>query len=413
MLTNEIMKENTLKTMKDTQEIYHYDEIMGVYMKRGEQIIQEEAELLYPQVCTNQVNEVMNHIRRRTLVDRDKIDSRIDWLVCKNCMVNLKTMEIRQHSPEFMATVQIPWKYETSSSCLQIRKFMHEVMSDDDVETVLDFMAYCLWRGFPFHKYLVFVGSGRNGKGVMTEIIRRLLGVKNVSGESLEQILTNRFSAVRLYGKLANIDTDLSKMTLRNTGVLKKLTGGDLIRAEEKFKPPFDYVNYAKLILSANQLPDTEDETPAFFSRPIIIKFPNQFVGEKADPFLIDKLCTEEELTGLLRLVIERLPHVLQEGIQFKNGSIEETYKNYILISDTARAFTEVAIEPDNDSMILKIDLYQAYKAFCKNRKLTPETEQSFSRKITKQGFRSKQIAHIGVKDYYWIGIALKEAIVA
>lgn len=413
MLTNEIMKENTFKTMKDTQEIYYYDENIGVYMKGGEQIIQEEVELLYPQVCTNQVNEVISHIRRRTLTDRNKFDLQIEWLACKNCMVNLRTMEVRQHSPKFMTTVQIPWNYEPSASCPKIMKFMHEVMYEENVETVLDFIAYCLWRGFPFHKYLVFVGSGRNGKGVMTEIIKRLLGTKNVSGESLQQILTNRFATARLYGKLANVDADLSKEALRNTGVLKKLTGGDLIRAEERFKPPFDYVNYTKLILSANQLPETEDETPAFFSRPMIINFPNQFIGEKADPFLIDKLCTEEELTGLLRMVVERLPRVLQEGIQVKNGSIEETYRNYISISDSTRSFADATIEPDNNSMILKIELYQVYETFCKNKKLTPETEQSFSRKMTKQGFNSKQVAHMGVKDYYWIGIALKEAIAA
>jgi phage/plasmid-associated DNA primase len=56
-------------------------------------------------------------------------------------------------------------------------------MAAEDVETVLDFIAYCLWRDLPLHKYLLFNGSGRNGKGVMLEIIKRLLGSQNVSGE--------------------------------------------------------------------------------------------------------------------------------------------------------------------------------------------------------------------------------------
>jgi hypothetical protein len=102
---------------------------------------------------------------------------------------------------------------------------------------------------------------------------------------------------------------------------------------------------------------------------------------------------------------------VLQEGIQVKNGSIEETYRNYISISDPTRSFADATIESNNDSMILKSDLYHSYTKFCKNRKLTLETEQSFSRKMTKQGLKSKQVAHMGIKDYYWIGIALKEVI--
>lgn len=143
-------------------------------------------------------------------------------------MINLKTLTTLQHSPDFMSTIQIPVKYEISNSsfanffewigdniigcpCPAIMEFMHEVMSDDDVETVLDMIAYCLWRGFPFHRYMLFNGSGRNGKGVMLEIIRRFLGIRNVSGESLHQILNNRFSVARLFGKMANIDADKSK----------------------------------------------------------------------------------------------------------------------------------------------------------------------------------------------------------
>jgi putative DNA primase/helicase len=45
--------------------------------------------------------------------------------------------------------------------------------------------------------------------------------------------LENRFATAELYGKLANIDADISKEALKNAGILKKLTGGDLIAAEK------------------------------------------------------------------------------------------------------------------------------------------------------------------------------------
>ena len=59
---------------------------------------------------------------------------------------------------------------------------------------------------------------------------------------------------------------------------LKNSAGGDPIPAERKFQPPFKFVNYAKLLFSANEMPHTPDETDAFFARPIIINFPNQFL---------------------------------------------------------------------------------------------------------------------------------------
>ena len=40
--------------------------------------------------------------------------------------------------------------------------------------------------------------------------------------------------------------------------------------------------------------------TDAFFRRLIIINFTRQFFAEKDDPFILEKICTEEEFSGLL-----------------------------------------------------------------------------------------------------------------
>ena len=152
-----------------------------------------------------------------------------------------------------------------------------------------------------------------------------------------------------LYGKVANIDADFSKEALKNTGVLKKMTGGDYIPAEKKFCPPFQFVNHAKLLFSANEIPMAEDETDAFFSRLIIINFPNQFLGNKADPIIIRKLTTDDELSGLLRITLRRLPRVLKEGISTTSSSIDENYEKYILSSYPVRAFFEAVLEHDKD----------------------------------------------------------------
>jgi P4 family phage/plasmid primase-like protien len=342
-------------------------------------------------------------------------------------VINLRTLMTLPHSPDFMSTIQIPVKYDINNGsfadffewvgdnigcpCPAIMRFMHEVMSDDDVETVLDMIAYCLWRGFPFHRYMLFNGSGRNGKGVILEVIRRFLGIRNVSGESLHQILTNRFSVARLFGKIANMDAVLSKDALNNTGILKKLTGGDLIRAEDKFMAPFDFVNHAKLFFSTNEFPTTKDETDAFFARLIIINFPNQFLGDKADPQLIEKLTTEAELSGLLKVVLRRLPRVLTKGIQTTSSTIDENYTKYILSSDPIRAFVETALESDLDINTLKTEIYESYKMFCRAKNLSPVSEGAFSRRMTRQhGIKCEQFRDgKGRRPYYYLGVKIRD----
>jgi putative DNA primase/helicase len=427
-LTMIVASRHNFRTFNDTKEVYWYDNELGIYRSNGESLIETIVESIEPNISTYEVNEIINHIKRRTLTPRSEFDSQVEWLTVGNCVVNLKTLETRPHTPEFLATMRIPVSYlngngamsdfyewiEDSSvacPCPAIISFMHEVMAPEDVETVLDFIAYCLWRGFPFHRYLLFNGSGRNGKGVMLEIIKYFLGHNNVSGESLHRLLETRFATAELYGKLANIDADLSKAALKNTGILKKLTGGDYIPAEKKFRPLFQFVNKTKLLFSANEIPMTEDETDAFFSRLIIINFPNQFLGNKADSNLIHKLTTDEELSGLLRIVLRRLPKVLKEGISTASSCINDNYEKYILSSNPARAFFETALEQNSNKATFKSEVFTSYKIFCNSKKLAGESEQSFNRKLKREfNLEDMQMRdEKGSRPYYWVGIGIKD----
>ena len=160
--------------------MYYYDSKNGIYVKGGEWIINRECVKLSPEIATGKVEQITKHIIWSNYVDREQFDNQKEWLACKNVMVNLRTGETKEHSPEFMALTQIPHNYPMHSCAsypTEIMKFLHQVMNPEDVETVLDFIAYCLWRDLPYHKWLLFNGSGRNGKGVTTNIIERLLEV--------------------------------------------------------------------------------------------------------------------------------------------------------------------------------------------------------------------------------------------
>jgi putative DNA primase/helicase len=70
---------------------------------------------------------------------------------------------------------------------------------------------------------------------------------------------------------------------------------------------------YAKLIFSTNKIPETEDESDAYFRREIILSFPNRFEdGKGADPNLLNKLTTEEELSGIFNVLAIALRTLLR-----------------------------------------------------------------------------------------------------
>lgn len=184
---------------------------------------------------------------------------------------------------------------------------------------------------------------------------------------------------------MVNVDADISAdVIFNNTGVLKKLTGNDLHAAEHKFKKPFYFRNYAKLFFSCNNIPQTDDDSDAFFRRIFIINFTQQFFGEKEDPHLIDKISTEDQLSILLSELLSRLPRIVKHGLrQVTNKVLEETYDKFTRGSDPVKYYYETALQPEIGSMVSKLDMFDHYEEFCKLHRLTPESDQSFSRKMT------------------------------
>jgi putative DNA primase/helicase len=397
----------TFATLRDSEEIYYYDNSKGIFVNHGDKLIKSEIGSMHREITTSKMNEIINHVKWETYRDREEFDQDIRWLACKNCMINLKTGETKPHSPDFMATVQIPVYYdEKCLSCPKIMKFLYEVIHNKkDIDTILDFLAYCLWRETKFHKMLVLLGEGRNGKGTLCNIIRRFFGFINVSSESIDQLISRNFSPSQLYKKLINIDPDISKKKLQNTGILKKLTGNDQISAEEKYKPQFNFINYAKIILVANELPEIDEDTIAIFSRLIVIDFSKTYL-DNANPDLIKELTTREELSGLLSVLLKRLPGVLKHGIYYTK-SIEEISSKYYLRRNSVKVFAEEYLE-SSENNIRKDILYKKYKDFCYKNKIAPKSEYTFSQQLTLIGLSYSQIRKGKDRYYYWMNVKIK-----
>ena len=342
---DKLISEHHIKTMDDNEQMWYYDKKKGIFVPGAEPVIKARIESDNKGKIKNKdVSEFIGQIQRRTYTKRGDFDPNISWIAVSNCMVHLRTGETRPFDPGFMCTTQVPVEYNPSiglmdffdwvegpvlghgtNHCPAIMKFLYEIMSPEDVDLVLDFLAYCLWREYKFNVWMLFNGAGQNGKSTLLNLIEKFFGSENVSGESLERLLTRNFAPANLYQKMINVDADLSgDILLRNTGKLKKLTGNDEYPAEFKNKTPFKFRNYAKLIFSCNAIPQIEDRTDAFFRRLIIINFTQQFFGSKEDINLFDKLTTREELSGLFHVLLNRLPRVLEYGVRKTTNEVME-----------------------------------------------------------------------------------------
>jgi putative DNA primase/helicase len=416
LLAKDILQKVKIVTLKDTEEILYYDEKEGIWKFNGEALIKNLAtKLLGEKTKTQYLNETLNYIKAVTYVDRKIFDNQPIYLLpVKNGVLNLETLELLPYKPEYYFTSKLPVAYDANADCPKIRKFLSEIVMPEDVELLIEIAAYCLWRSYPIQKAFMLVGDGANGKSTYLQLLQKFLGSENTCSVSLQELEHNRFASANLYRKLANIYADLPSVALQNPGVFKMLTGGDVVKAEKKFKDFFFFVNYAKLLYSANRVPYVADESEAFFRRWIIINFPFKFEpnpngpnSKLANPNILQEITTEEELSGFLNLALSRLKKVLTQGFSYAKTT-EEIREAYIRASDPIGAFVMDCVVQSPTDYVKKDELYNAYAEYCRERKLIVVDKAVFSknlrRYVTVEDFRPMED---GKRVTAWKGIKL------
>jgi putative DNA primase/helicase len=77
---------------------------------------------------------------------------------------------------------------------------------------------------------------------------------------------------------MANIYADLKSTKLSETGNYKMLVAVDSITGEFKNKNAFKFKNRAKLWFSANEIPESDDKSDAYYRRWRIYHFNKRFI---------------------------------------------------------------------------------------------------------------------------------------
>ena len=171
---------------------------------------------------------------------------------------------------------------------------------------------------------------------------------------------------------------------ISKTSILKKLTGQDLIGFEYKNKNPFEERNYAKILISTNNLPETTDKTVGFYRRWMIIDFPNQFSEEK--DILSD--IPEEEYESLALKCVTILYELLKERKFYNEGSIEDRQKNYEEKSNPFDKFFKEYVDDTNPNEDLgKKEFEVKLNKWCKANRFRELSEVYINKKMKDKGF--------------------------
>ena len=136
-----------------------------------------------------------------------------------------------------------------------------------------------------------------------------------------------------------------------------------MIRAQKKHGQPFYFANSALLIFSTNKIPQSDDDTYAYFKRWIMLAFEHNFTGPDNDKNLINKM--SEELPGLLNLALIGLRKLIKDN-EFRHTDDIETVAETYRKDDPIIGFIaeKCVIEPG--AYIICRDLYNQYLGYYK-----------------------------------------------
>jgi putative DNA primase/helicase len=337
---------------------------------------------------------------------------RTTWIQFKGQIVDIMTGERFHAEPKYFVTNPIPWDLhkENFENTPNMDRIFEEWVGKENIKLLYEILAYCLLPDYPLNRIFCFVGSGMNGKSKYLELLRKFVGDPNCASTELDTLITSRFEVTRLHRKLVCQmgETDFGELT--KTSMLKKLTGGDLIGYEYKNKTPFEDKNYAKIIISTNNLPTTSDKTIGFYRRWCIIDFPNMF-SEKKD--ILNDI-PDEEYNCLSLKVISYLKELLERRNFTNEGTIEERKEKYESKSNFLEQFIRLSTEEDMDSYITKAEFFRRFSAWGKENRHREMSETSIGIAMKKMGIESST-KHLdwlhdgaGGNARVWLGIKWK-----
>ena len=283
---------------------------------------------------------------------------------------------------------------------------------------LFEIIGYTLYPGVKFKKSFMLLGETDAGKTTFIKLIKDLLGEWNYSAESVRELFdpNNRFVVINLFHKLANVTSETKEYSIDDIDRFKRLTGGDPITADVKFKKPVTFTPYAKLVVASNKLPNVKDRNDkAFWRRWLIVEFPHTFPN---DDEWYRKTFTEQEMEGILTVSIMAITRVfLQKRFDFEQTP-EQLMGIWLSNIDTVYRFVKTYIEkgilildPKNgDLWIKRSDLYNMYKDYCLDIGERGVGSKAFARALREYfGITTDKKNVNGERVRAFVGIAVNE----
>ncbi|MDV2567079.1 DNA primase family protein [Levilactobacillus brevis] len=353
------------------------------------------------------------HYTQRFMYQANRLDNPFDHanpnlVAFRNGTFNMATGKLESKNPENYLLNGHDYDLDVSGMMTPRTDALLRDMVGNAATFLKEYIGYGFYHSYrPFQKIVFLSGSGGEGKStfLVDLLARTLYGADNYVAVPPDELAGNdaRFKPAQLYGREVNIVADIPKGYLSNTAVLKKLSGGDPIDAEFKGMQNFTFINYAKMIFSANALPSFTDSSNGMTERLVLIKFVNGDTRTAYKDFWKehDMQLVKAERSAFAYKCLKAFMAAMKRGSLTETDDMKLARDEWVNLNDHFGQFIEEACEIDTskDEGDSSKSVVAEYKAFClENNYSDKTTAQTITENLKAYGVQ-KVRSRNGVND--------------
>lgn len=292
-------------------------------------------------------------------------------LCALNGVVDLRTGELTPHRREDMITKLAGAEYIPTAPRALWLAFLEAAQPDDEIRAFLQRLAgYWLFGGVLEEVFPIFYGQGGNGKGTFLDTIRKALG--EYAGSVPEDVMVARPGGSHPTGLMVFRGLRLAVASETDEGdtlaiaTLKRLTGGDVIRARFMGQDFVEFEPTHKLVLMTNARPRLRGNVNASLRRRIFfVPWTLALDPATLNTKLKAELCEPGALAAVLAWAVEGFALWQKHGLAPPAKVLAAT-ADYLADEDTLGTFIEDGCDVGPTLSVSASDLYKGYKVFCK-----------------------------------------------
>jgi len=361
------------------------------------------------------VGNVLRQAERMVPVLSSNLDSNLWLLNCLNGTLNLTNGKLYPHNSKDLNTKRVPIIYDPKAKCPRFDEFLQTVLCGNEelIEFILQYMGITLTGSIREQCFVVLYGQGDNGKSVLLNIIRALMGdygkaappnvfLEKKHGDGIPNDLAD------LQGARFVVDIETKERIHFNEQRIKAVTGGEPVKARFLNKEFFEYVPQMKLWIASNHRPTISGMDKGIWRRIRLVPF-DAVISDSKKIKDLDKIIIHGELPGILQKAIQGALSWQKAGKLVSPEIVRLTTAEYQKDMDIMGQFIEECCEVGTDNTVMKDELYQSYRSWAISAgQKFPLTSVMFGIKMKERNLFGER-KHRGLNGRYsWEGIKLK-----